>query len=631
MVFLMLVSLALLIVLNIDYLWGHSVDLAHHYVLVFRVGEQFNLGNPADPSMGEMNLYPRLSHIFAAIVGFILGSPLLGLNFTALLALFLIWFCYVYLLGTLPRALALASMISLALISLFNKRVLHLEVHGGEIHDNYFFSQLVAQSFSMLVIVLGLICERKAGRWYAYFVLTIGVVINTGVHLLPTLELLGVLAFLVLLDGIKARRDAVRWEIWFLPVVVIPIVALVAVLSNPAFAAMRMIAENNGGLSFERISYPLGLIAVCVTLFIMSIIAAWIYLRPNSRYSWPLLKYLGALGFSMASLCILQILLAQFGYGSDYAAKKYGSGLLTLLLVFASIGVGALLLRLPRINAINLPGWLIPPGVAALFFCIATNATPRNSDFDLSDLIGLEKSLAGLLSSQYTPAVVPKQDVVIDVSKTPTFDYMFSLAISRTSREYATPEVYSAHAIADLNNYENVITARGAPRYDNPKCRLNSNRLLVVNSAACLAAEADKVEKARTEFDFSSQSTLPQGSVDGFSIPEPHGRWMLSASAKFTWLQPSIQPSAMIVELAPYLNVQHPEQRLLIKVNGNPVYEGVYRYNEPIKPFEVIMPTVGAKSYFIEFSTPDAVSPKALGLGDDTRELSFSLKRLSFK
>lgn len=631
MVCLMLVALALLVMLNIDELWGGAVDLAHHYVLVFRVGEQFNLGNPTDPSMGEMNFYPRLSHIVAAVAGFLVGSPLLGLNLTALLSLFLIWFCYVYLLGTFPRALAIASIVALAILSFLNKRVLHLEVHGGELHDNYFFSQLMAQCVTMLVIVLGVLSERKAGRWCAYFVLLMGIFVNTGVHLLPTLEMVGVLAFVVLLDGIKARRVDPRWHIWLLPVLALPAIALAGVLINPAFAAMRLIADNNGGLGFDRISYPFGLITVCLIVAAMSAAAAWAYLRPSGHYAWPVLKYLSALGLAMVTLCLLQMVLARFGYGSDYAVKKYGNGLLTQLLVMASIGLGAWWVRRPRARALQLPGWLFAPGAAVLFFCIASNATPRKSDYDLSELVQLEKSMIGLLSSQYTPAVYPKQDVVIGVGESSTFDYMFALAITRTSRQYATPEIFYTHAITDFSKYDNVITAPGTPRYDNPKCRRNINRLLAVNSASCLANLAHEVEKQQTSFNFTSQSTLPVGSIDGFSVPEAHGRWMQSKHARFSWVSPSVTPTLMTVTLAPFLSVEHPRQRLVIKVNKQRVYQGEFLYDGVVVPLEVVIPAPSEQGYLIEFETPDAISPKALGLSEDVRELSFSVKELTFE
>jgi hypothetical protein len=631
MVCLMFVALALLVALNIDALWGHAVDLAHHYVLVFRIGEQFNLGNPTDPSMGEMNFYPRLSHIVAAVAGFIVGSPLLGLHLTALLSLFLIWFCYVYLLGTLPRALAVASIVCLAVLSFLNKRVFHLEVHGSELVDNYFFSQLMAQSVTMLVIAIGLLSERKAGRWCAYFVLVMGIFINTGIHLLPTLELLGVLGFVLLVDGIKVRRTDPRLRVWLLPALIVPACALAGVLINPAFAAMRQIADNNGGLGFDRISYPVGLITVCLAVMAMSFVAAWAYLRPHGQYAWPVLKYLSALGMAMATLCLLQMVLARFGYGSDYAVKKYGNGLLTQLLVLASVGLGALLLRRPQIRGLQLPGWLFAPGAAVLFFCIATNATPRKSDFDVSELVALEKSMIGLLASQYTPAVSPKQDVVIGLSKEPTFDYMFTLAIARTSRKYATPEIFYTHAITDFSKYDNVITAPGTPRYDSPQCRRNSNRLLVVNSAACLATLAQEVEKQQTAFDFTSDSTLPVGSIDGFSVPEAHGRWMQTPQARFTWLRPSVAPNTLKVKITPFLSAEHPRQRLLIKVNGQRVYEGEFLYEGLVEPIQVAIPAPTERGYVVEFDAPDAISPKALGLSEDTRELSFSVKELTFE
>ena len=632
-VYLMLMAVALLVLLNLDEMWGRSVDLAHHYVLAFRLAEQFNLSNATDLTLGEMSYYPRLSHALSAVVGMLVGSPLLGIQLTALVSLFLIWLCYVYLVGTLPRALAITSIVFLAVLTFLNKYVFHLEVHGSEIIDNYFFSQLVAQSVAMLVIVLAFISERRSGRWAAYFVLVIGVFIDTGVHLLPTLELLGTLGFILLLDAVALRRAGVRWQLWLLPVVLVPVCALAGVLINPAFSAMREIAENNGDLRFDRINYPIGLIGICISVLILSASMAWTYLRPNGAYAWPTLKYLSAMGLAMGTLCLLQMALVQFGYGSDYAVKKYGYGLLTLLLVFSSIGLGALAVRRLRLNdrhARWAPCLLIAVSTAVLFFCIANNSTPRKDRYDMSELVQTEKSMIGLLASDYTPARLHKNDVVVGTSKISTFDYMFALAITRTPREFAIPDILMAHEITDFSKYDNVVTVRNTRRYDTPQCRLNSNRLLAINSAECLATLAREPGRCDGTFDFTMNSTLPVGSFEGFSVAEDHGRWMQSKMARFTCSESSIAARGLTVRVAPFFSGEHQRQRIAIKVNSTLVYEGVFVGGGPVDPIHIEMPASNNQGYMIEFDTPDAVSPKALGLGDDTRELSFSLKDLTF-
>lgn len=633
-VYLMLMATALLVLLNIDEMWGRSVDLAHHYVLAFRLAEQFNLSAGYDPTLGEMSYYPRLSHMLSALMGKLVGSTLLGIQLTALVSLFIIWFCYVYLVGTLPRALAIASMVCLTVLTFLNKRVFHLEVHGNEIIDNYFFSQLVAQSLAILVIVLAFISERKSGRWAAYFVLVAGVFIDTGVHLLPTLELLGTLSFILLMDAVELRRSNVKWYLWLLPLLLVPACALAGVLVNPAFSAMREIAENNGDLWFYRISYPVGLIGICVSVLLVSGSMSWAYLRANGAYAWPALKYLSAIGLGMSTLCLLQITLVQWGYGSDYAVKKYSYGLLSLLLINVSVGLGALAVRVLRFEDSH-GSWANSPFVAVvtagLFFCIANNSTPREGRFDLSELVQAEQSMIGLLAGGYTPAKLPRHDVVMGASPVSTFDYMFALAITRTPREDAIPEVLLAHDLPNLSKYDNIVTTPGTRRYDSPQCRRNSNRLLVVNSADCLAMLVREPEKCHGSFDFTKNGTLPAGSYEGFSVPEDHGRWMQTKMAQFTCAESSIAANGMTVRVAPFFSGEHQRQRLAIKVNDTTVYEGVFLGGSPVDPIQVSLPSSNKHGYVIEFDTPDAVSPKALGLGDDNRELSFSLQDLTFE
>lgn len=249
---------------NIDVLRSQSVDLAHHYALAYRIAENFNLVNSNDPTLGEMNYYPRLSHIVAAIVGWPLHSTFLGLQVVSLLSLAAIWGAFIYMLNTLPRRVARASTLTLVLLLVVNRYVFHFDVHGGEIVGNYFYSQLVGQAVAILSMAVAVFLEVRRGRGTAYVFLIGVIALNTGVHLLPTLELLGLLGGLVLFN---AYSDFLEREL-SVPAAVasllIPIVALAGVVLNPAFSSMRKISENDGALSFFNITYPTGVATLCV-------------------------------------------------------------------------------------------------------------------------------------------------------------------------------------------------------------------------------------------------------------------------------------------------------------------------------------------------------------------------------
>ena len=65
-----------LVIIEMDSIWTHSVDLAHHYALAFRISENWTLVGTDDPTLGEMNFYPSTSHALAAIVGLFFNSTL---------------------------------------------------------------------------------------------------------------------------------------------------------------------------------------------------------------------------------------------------------------------------------------------------------------------------------------------------------------------------------------------------------------------------------------------------------------------------------------------------------------------------------------------------------------------------
>ncbi|MCF5455576.1 hypothetical protein GIV89_28385, partial [Pseudomonas syringae] len=192
---------------NIDVLRSQSPDLAHHYALAYRIAENFNLINSNDPTLGEMNYYPRLGHIAAAIVGWPMHSTFLGLQIVSLLSLAAIWGAFIYMLNTLPRRVATASTVTLALLLVVNKYAFHFDVHGGEIVGNYFYSQLVGQAVAILGMAVAVFLEVRRGRVTAYVFLIAVIAINTGVHLLPTLELLGLLGGLILFNAYSDFLD----------------------------------------------------------------------------------------------------------------------------------------------------------------------------------------------------------------------------------------------------------------------------------------------------------------------------------------------------------------------------------------------------------------------------------------
>src|SRR5438132_644254 len=100
----LLATMFVLLCYAVDHIWATSSDFAHHYALVARLAQQWTL--PAggfDPSLGEMNIYPRSSHALAAMLGTLLHSSFLGMHLVTLLSMMGVWAALGALMLTLPR------------------------------------------------------------------------------------------------------------------------------------------------------------------------------------------------------------------------------------------------------------------------------------------------------------------------------------------------------------------------------------------------------------------------------------------------------------------------------------------------------------------------------------------------
>ena len=105
--------------------------------------------------------------------------------------------------------------------------------------------------------------------------LVIAVFVATGMHLLPSPELLGVFFGAVLISNYTVRgrplHERLKTHVWYL---LVSIGAAASVFLNPAFTAMRRISETNGLLPLGHLSSTLELISLCFLVLVSIWIAA---------------------------------------------------------------------------------------------------------------------------------------------------------------------------------------------------------------------------------------------------------------------------------------------------------------------------------------------------------------------
>lgn len=488
-----------LILSNMDSIWSYSVDMAHHYALIVRISEQWMLTTSTiDPTLGEMNFYPRFSHSIAALAGSLFDSPLVGLQLICLASNLALWAGFVTIIMSLPRYLSLPAAVIVVGAMCFNKLLPQagLLFHAKEIiGGNFFFSQFVAQASGAVILALGLLVEQS--KWapakrHAFIALLI--LPMSGVHLLPALEMLGVLVGLVVLSLLATKdRSGQFWKDFLISVLIVT-VTIIGVTQSSGFKVMRELAQNNGGMALPHFSNirQLCWLAGLVVVVSFALILVWWKSEARNKFDYLPIKYIGLYGLSAGLLCILQFASLRFGYGSEYAVKKYAFSIETILLLEVAV-TAALACRKLSLKWIGTDrfadssgGFLLILFVTGIcYYC----ALPFNSErvLDTSNLVSVERQ-ARLIRDTVLPNVPHKSDVVIDIADMPfTINYLLSIGIFRTPRDDLAASVLGAPHTLDLARVGSILASEGS-RYDVPACRrLSLRSSLVLLDARCVA------------------------------------------------------------------------------------------------------------------------------------------------
>lgn len=627
--------IAAFVLIYLDSIWSWSVDLAHHYALVFRISEQFELTSSADPTLQEMSIYPRGSHVIAAIIGSILGSKFLGLQVVTLLSLAVLWLFAILILKGLPVATASTSLIILSLLIVINAISLKLELHGGEIVGNFFYSQLVGHSILFASIFIAIKLEKSAGVVWSCFALSLLMMATAAVHLLPAIQMLGLLAGLLVAHVVMAyRKDApILPRIMFS----VPLLALSVggLFSHPSFSAMRKISKNDGVLDLHNVSYPVGLVLLCFSVFAASMLILYRLFKSGESNEFAAAKYLAILGFVTAMLCSLQFVLVILGHGSDYAVKKYGFSLITILFLQLSVifaGNGRLSWVRFLFSRHGEASRTVVSGAALAL--VLFSGMPNGKPLDVSDVVVAERRLINLSDTVLPKPHDGRPSVVIGLDGFPaTIDYLFSIAIVKTPRTLAEPDVLLNRDITTPSNYSFIASSSGNPKFGAAKCETLSDGPISIINSRCFEKAQGAAGYCNSQFDFSTAGSIPRNLIKGFSDAEGHGRWTDGVTASVECLDNGEAFKNVKLQVAPFVYGALKSQRIEVTINGQHAFQeeiGTARGTD--NPIVIPLPrATDSGKYTLEFRFPDAVSPKEVGLNEDRRRLGFSFKRVMFE
>jgi len=618
--------------LFLDTMWASSVDLAHHYGLVYWLTEHFAMPTAIEPTLREMSTYPPISHGIAAVLGVVLHSPMLGLHVASLIALALLWLAVLAILLSFRDGRAVASILILAGLVLVNRLTLGVDLHGREIVGNYFYAQFFAQAFLFLVLFAAILVERRAGVVAAIVVMALGVLVISSTHLLAAVELLGVTLGIIVIAVAEAmlRNRGRRGR-----TILLGILACVAVigitLSHPSFAVMAAISANDGGLEIASVSYPVGIFVVCVLVLAASLLLFAGWARAPHRVAVLPAKYLAVYGAAVAALCLLQFVLHLAGYGSNYAVKKYGFALTTILVIEIAALLGGLLAR---------PGWaLARHGMATAaailaLFAIVVGIMPRQGTLDVSDLVSVEQRLIALERTTIPSWQEDAPNIAIAISEDPVIDLAYSAAILKAPKRMAATDLYRAGEILDPTRYAHIVSARDNLRYGAAECPSLAPGDFSIVTGACIAERLVRASDCRLVFDFSETGTVPASLLTGFSHPEPEGRWTEGKGASFQCVRHLGDTLRSVrIALLPFVHGDVGAQRLAVRLNGTELgsFERTGAAEEGAEIRLDIPPELNAEIMRLDFEIPDATSPLAAGLNTDSRELGFKIREIAFE
>jgi len=622
------------IVNALDAIWSLSIDLPHHYALVARLTELWTLPYSGDPSLGEMNAYPRLSHIAAAVAGRFVGSALLGMQTITLLGIASLWIGLISILLSLPTKARLIAAIGWCALLWLNRQFLHLDLHAGEVIGNFFYAQLVTQAFIVVMVAVSLYLERTGvSPLMRYALLGAAVYVSAGIHLLPALELL---AFLAALMGIellhRARAGSLSWANAALALLWLSTVGT-ALYAHPSVAIMSSLSANNGGISGPIQSMGAFLAYSAIHLVGSGcVLAAWFWMSPpeQSRH-WLGLKYIGLYGLAAAGLCLLQVLAYKLGHGSEYAVKKYifalnTSALLEIVMCIAWV-LGRRTPGVPQASSSSTAKTLQCVLAPALLLVSLHCVTPTQSALKTSSLVKLEQQLL-LRRDLYLPSAAGKFDYIQGIKGLPpVVDYMMSIGVLKAPRvttQLATPVGWNWDLVGTL------ITSENAEFDQDPTCRRAAPAsALVMLDGACIGKRYPR----RHIIGFTSNHPPSPCIAQGLSVAESFGTWTADATASLRCPLPSaseLTQRTLQIDAAGFL-IKMEAQRVSVNLQGQPPVNYLFDTSHPEHLISLKLPPGTAQEVQIHFSLPDARSPKELGLSDDGRKLGIAIRTLEFK
>ena len=341
-----------------------------HYALITRIQENFSLPNcvtTSDAYLEVMCGYPPLTHALAASIGYLVGSPFLGMIFSTAASVFIIYAAILSMMKFEKDILSLYAAAAFCFVCLVFFR--HTPMLGAEVRGNFFFSQVVGTA-----MVFAFIATQRAPRPVASVVF---VFILGWAYPIAAIQL-----------GCAAVASMILTRRRILPTFLLAVCAASAVIFHPLFQASVGIASHNGDIGT-------GYIPASWTTFIIfaltgsSAIIYWKRLSLQLPLQNP--TALPAISAGVAAAAGLQwAAFTFFVKGSEYIVQKHLFVCVTLLT--ANIIIILFTFAHETIKPTRFQKKHIAPViVSAAFFCCLTILPPFGGGRSVWEFVRAEK------------------------------------------------------------------------------------------------------------------------------------------------------------------------------------------------------------------------------------------------
>ena len=613
--------IAVLLLKNLFY--SVSSDIALHYGLAHYIAQTWRWPYGAGFAT-NMDTYPPLAHYLAAIVGTPFHSALIGMNIVAVASVF---GCYLLLaravaVGAIEGAAAALGVATLGLIAARSQ----FAVEGFEVWLNFFFAQLAGE-FAFLLFVCWMCSTRfdwkvrlGAAVLSAYF----------GCWLYLMASVLIALAYLVFETFLLARR--VFREKAFSPPWAVPLLAGAVILPptvyfNPKYKLMVGISGNNGALDLRQLAH---LVPEFAAVLLIVSIGLGVWARDNERWRKGTL-FLATAGGATAAAALLQTFAnLVLHVGSDYAIRKYGYGVITLLI----FSLGALLAtfidsKVPRRSwrAVGLLG-------APIFALVVTALLPDTKPAHLDKLAKYQKYMERTMAAKTTP----RDAFGFTVSRNRDFGWHLNHAVSMVDLGMLpvtslTENAPGAHPLAtEKANYAfmddplSLVPAScvvpSAPNANMILVRLKCARLSYIEPDATVSVAGSPV--------------LPRYFGDGWGWIEPNGVWTIADSATLAMHFRKTPAEVTLTCQCGGFTYNNPAyvQHVPIRVGATPVGEWTFNASDPADVTrQVTVPGALIKDgdLTLTFDLPNATSMAEHHIAPDDRRLALHMSSFAVK